>query len=92
MKLSALFASLLGAFKSAPPPSGLAVDMARGLAGFKGEVVILLAARDRTAQAFVAAWKKNDPRVQSCPDATHSFVEPHARAWLAERVLAVLRA
>lgn len=70
--------------------SGLAGDMAAGLAGFAGPVAILLAGRDRTAQAFRAEWDKSDPRVIVCPQATHSFVEPGAQAWLEERILAAV--
>ncbi len=91
VKLGALFASLLRALRPAPPPTGLAQDMAAGIAGFAGPASFLLAGRDRTAQAFVAAWQKGDPRIRSCEVASHSFVEPQAREWLAKRVLEVLR-
>ncbi len=87
-----LLASLKGALTPTPPPTGLAVDMAAGIAGFAGPVVFLLAERDRTAQAFLAAWRKDDARIRRCPDATHSYVEEHAREWLADQVLGVLRA
>lgn len=89
--LGKLIASLKGALTPAPPPSGLAVDMAAGIAHFAGPAVFLLAERDRTAQAFQAAWKKGDARVRLCPGATHSFVEAKAREWLADQVLGVLR-
>ena len=67
--------------------SGLARDMAAGLAGFAGPVTILLAGRDRTAQAFRAEWDRQDRRVSVCPEASHSFVEPDAQAWLEERIV-----
>lgn len=89
--LGKLFAGLFGALRPAPPPTGLAQDMAAGIAGYTGDVAFLVAERDRTAQAFLSAWKKNDPRIRRCPDASHSYVEPHAREWLVEQVLAVLR-
>lgn len=92
VRLSALFASLLGAFKPAPSPTGLAHDMAAGVSRFAGQITFLLAGRDRTAQSFLSAWKKGDPRIQICEGASHSFVEPQAREWLLERVLEVLRA
>ena len=92
VKLSTLFASLLGAIKPAPPPTGLAQEMAASIARFAGPVSFLLASRDRTAQAFLAAWKKGDPRIRTCEGASHSFVEPEARVWLLERVVEVLRA
>lgn len=86
-----LLASLLGALRPALPPSGLAQRMASGIAGFGGGVTFLIANRDRTGQAFLSAWNKDDPRIRRCADATHSYVEPHAQAWLVEQVLNVLR-
>jgi exosortase A-associated hydrolase 1 len=92
VKLSTLFASLLAAFRPTPLLSGLAQDMAAGISNFAGPITFLLAGRDRTAQTFLAAWKKGDPRIQLCEAASHSFVEPHAREWLLERILDVLSA
>ena len=86
-------ASLLGAAKPAPAApllTGLAGEMASGIEGFSRPVHFLIADRDRTAQAFLAAWTKDDPRIWRCADATHSFVEPHAREWLAQRLLEAL--
>jgi exosortase A-associated hydrolase 1 len=92
VSLRKLFASLRAAARPAPPePTGLAGEMASGIAGFSGSVVFLIAARDRTAQAFLAQWRKDDPRLRVCDDATHSYVEPAAQDWLVEQVLAVLR-
>lgn len=92
VSLGKLIASVLGMLRPAPPPTGLAQDMAAGIASFAGPVSFLLAGRDRTAQAFLAAWKKGDPRIRTCEGASHSFVEVDARAWLLEQVLEVLRA
>lgn len=86
-----LIASLRDALKPAPPPSGLAVEMASALRGFSGEVRFLLAGRDRTARAFLAAWNPKDPRLHLCKDASHSFVEAQAREWYLARVLDALR-
>ncbi len=86
-----LFRSLIGALRPAPPPTGLAQDMAAGLARFAGPATLLVAARDRTGQAFLAAWKKDDPRIRMCADATHSFVEAEAREWLEAQVLEFLQ-
>jgi exosortase A-associated hydrolase 1 len=91
VSIGKLLGSLRDAMRPAPPPSTLAQEMAEGIAGFAGPILFLLAERDRTAQAFGAAWRKDDPRIRSCPNATHSFVEPQARDWLAERVLEMLR-
>jgi exosortase A-associated hydrolase 1 len=91
VSLKALFASFAGMLRPAPPPSGLAQDIARGIAGFAKPVHFLLAGRDRTAQAFRAVWRKNDPRIRTCEQASHSYVEPEARDWLVAQVLEVLR-
>lgn len=90
VSLRKLAASLRDALKPAPPPTGLAEEMKAGLAGFPGPVRFLTADRDRTAQAFLAAWDKGDPRIRRCAGASHSYVEPQAREWLVEQVLEVL--
>jgi len=86
-----LLASLRDAAAKPKGPSTLAQDMAAGIAAFKGQVVFLLASRDRTAQVFLAAWNRKDKRLRHCEGASHSFVEPHAREWLEAQVLEVLR-
>ena len=78
------------ALRPAPQQTTLAQAMTAGLGRFSGPVAILLAARDRTAQAFDAAWDSSDRRIRRCPDATHAFVEPHARVWLYDALLAAL--
>jgi hypothetical protein len=65
--------------------------MAAGIAGYGGEVAILIAERDRTAVAFLGAWDKADPRIRRCAGASHSYSEPEAQAWLEAQVLSVLR-
>jgi hypothetical protein len=92
VSLRKLAGGLGRALRPAAPPSSLAQDMAEGLASFTGPVDILLAQRDRTAQAFLGAWDAGDPRLARCPGASHAFVEPEAREWLFERLLAALRA
>ena len=91
ISLRRLIASLLGTLKPAPPPSSLARDMKHGIAAFAGDLRFLIAEHDRTAQAFLSAWDKADPRVRGCPGASHSYVEPDARAWLLDQVLDLLR-
>jgi len=86
---AALLRSLAGAVRRAKRTS-LAAEMVAGLAGYRGPVALLVAERDRTAQAFLARWDRTDPRVAVCPGASHSFVEPEARAWLLRQVLAAL--
>ncbi len=90
VNLKSLLHSLLGAFRPAPSPTGLAQDMKAGLAQFTGPVRILIADSDRTAQAFLAAWPKDDPRLRRCAGASHSFVEAKAREWLEAQVLDML--
>ncbi len=85
VSLGGLFASLRDALKPAPAPSTLAREVAAGLKAFAGPVTILLAGRDRTAQAFEAGWDKADPRLRRCAGASHSYVE--AQDWLLGQVL-----
>lgn len=75
-----------------PPPTSLAEEMRAGLAGFAGEVRILLATADRTAQVFESAWDKSDPRIRRCRGAGHGYVAPEHRDWLTAEMLAALRA
>ena len=87
-----LLRSLLAAARPAPAmPKGLAAEIAAGIADFKGSVRFLIAERDRTGLAFIANWHKADTRLQTCPNATHSYVEPQAQQWLVEQALQVLR-
>jgi exosortase A-associated hydrolase 1 len=92
VKIGRLATSLAEAARPDGPRTSLAEEMASALNGFTGAVTILLAERDRTAQAFLANWDKADPRLRICPDASHSFVEPQARLWLQGQLLAALRA
>lgn len=86
-----LVRSLIAAVRPAPAPTSLAQDMARALASFGGPTTFLIAERDRTAVAFLAAWDKADKRIRRCSQASHSYVEPEARAWLEAQVLEVLK-
>jgi exosortase A-associated hydrolase 1 len=88
--LGQLLASLLSAAKPAPPPPSLLAQIKLGLDQFDGAVRVLIAERDATAQAFLGLWDKQDPRLQICPDATHAFVESHARIWLQDHLIAAL--
>lgn len=85
-----LLKSLAQTMRPAPPPSTLAQAMAAGLAGFSGPVKILLAERDRTAQAFLGCWDKRDPRLAIRAGASHSWVEPDAQEWLFNQIVAML--
>ena len=86
-----LVRSLRDALRPPSPPPGLAQEMAAGIADFAGPIRILVAERDRTAQTFLAAWRKADPRIHRCAGASHSYVEAEARDWLAGQVIDALR-
>jgi exosortase A-associated hydrolase 1 len=79
------------AAKPTAQPSSLAEEMRTAMAGYRGDVRFVLAASDRTAQAFEAQWERGDPRVQRCEGASHGWVEPHARNWLYEQLIEALR-
>ncbi|MEW9856949.1 hydrolase 1, exosortase A system-associated [Novosphingobium sp. M1R2S20] len=89
--IAPLLSSLVSAAKPVSASGSLTQELATGLARFKGRVRFLVAARDRTGQAFMARWDDDDGRIHVCPNATHSFVEPHAREWLIANTLEELR-
>ena len=89
--LRKLLGGLKQAARAAPPPSSLAEAMRRGIEGFAGEVTFLVAGADRTGQLFESRWGKDDPRIRRCDGAGHAYVEPRAREWLFEQVLAALK-
>jgi exosortase A-associated hydrolase 1 len=91
VNLAKLARGVIHALRPPPPPSSLAQDMAAGLAAFGGQVRILLATADRTAQVFETAWDKGDPRICRCEGAGHAYVEPQHMAWLEAQLLDVLR-
>jgi exosortase A-associated hydrolase 1 len=90
--LGKLARGLVRSLRPAAPPSSLAQEMRNGLAGFAGDVRILLATADRTAQVFESAWDKSDPRIRRCEGAGHAYVEPEHRDWLKAEILSALRA
>ena len=89
--LRKLARGLASSVAPASKPTGLADEMREGLEAFDGEVRILLAGADRTAQLFEHAWDKADARIARCEGASHAYVEPDARKWLLEQILAALR-
>ena len=90
VSLRKLAGGLKRAVRPASPPTTLAQEMRAGLDGFGGPVRLLIADRDRTGQAFVAAWPPGDDRVARCLGASHAFVEAEAREWLFGQLLAAL--
>ncbi|MFA9200950.1 MAG: hydrolase 1, exosortase A system-associated [Cypionkella sp.] len=89
--LAKLARGLRQAARGKGAPTTLAGEMAAGLARFSGPVRIVLAGADRTAQEFAQHWDPADPRLHRCERAGHAWAEPHARAFLEEQLLAVLR-
>ena len=92
VNLRKLASGVVKSLRPAPPPSSLAQEMRDGLNDFEGQIHILLASTDMTAQELERAWDANDPRIQRCAGASHAYVEPTHRDWLYERILAALRA
>jgi exosortase A-associated hydrolase 1 len=81
-------------------PTGLAGKLAEALAASTIPAAILIAERDTTAMAFMAAWKdasfdavraRSDVTLASFPTASHSFTDTAAKAWLNDRIGYVLR-
>jgi len=95
-----LFQGLKQASRS-EEPSALSLRLRDALSGINRDTMILLAKRDTTARAFLAAWNGADFKplhrntaitVESLDSASHSFADIEAKTWLAERLLEALRA
>ena len=88
--LRKLARGLRGALRKPAPPSSLAEAMRAGLSRFEGDTHILLASRDRTAQAFAAVWDHNDPRLNRREGADHAFSGASDSDWLFAQLVAAL--
>lgn len=88
--LGKLAGGLRRALSPPAPPSSLAARMSRNIAEFPGPVHYLIATRDRTGQAFMAALPETADAWDLCEGAGHAFAEDHARDWLFSRLLAIL--
>lgn len=91
VSIAKLMKGMCGLVLQRKTPAGLLNEIRSGIQGFEGQIDFLISSRDRTGQAFVERWGK-DARIATCPDATHAFVEDHARDWLRERLIAALSA
>lgn len=80
----------LRAMRAPVVPTTLAGEISAGLEGFAGAVTIVLAERDRTAQAFLGVWERGDPRVARCAGASHSYVEGPAQEWLLDQIVSAV--
>jgi exosortase A-associated hydrolase 1 len=81
-------------------PSGLAERLASALTESSIPATLLIADRDTTAMAFMAAWRsplfaalRNRPTLalHSCATASHSFADAEAKAWLISQIERQLR-
>ncbi|WP_271077695.1 hydrolase 1, exosortase A system-associated [Aurantiacibacter sp. MUD61] len=90
------FASLRTGIKAALAPSeGLSDLPTQMQAAMRDSAVarsFLIADNDRTGRAFASAWAGDEAPVRHCQGASHAYVEDHAREWLDEQILAILRA
>lgn len=92
VSLTGLAKSVAAAARPSPKKqAGLAGELSESISGFTGPIRFLTAGRDRTGIAFLSRWNKADPRIRTCPGATHSYVEPDAQDWLVQEVLGMLR-
>lgn len=85
---------LLGSLRKAAQPTRatlLSQALVAGLEAFAGDVQILLASGDRTAQLFESHWPAGDTRICAHASASHSFSEESAREWLFARLLEACR-
>jgi len=80
--------------------SALSLRLRDALAHLDGDSRILLAKRDTTARAFLAAWNSADfatlrrtsgIKLETLDSASHSFADQAARDWLTDRILNALR-
>lgn len=90
VSIGKLAISLRDAVRPAPQASGLVHEMTTGIARYSGPVRFLIAERDRTGRAFLAAWNDKDRRIHRCLGASHSYVEPAAQEWLTAQLLEIL--
>ncbi len=91
VSFSKLVSGLKQALTPKSKPTSLAQEMAEGLRMFARPSMILLAGNDRTAQVFESHWNIEGQDIRRCSDASHAYVEPHARDWLEQQILEALR-
>ena len=73
------------------PTSALGEALAEGLSAFDGEVRILLASRDRTAQAFRTNYPIGNEPITVREGADHAFSDPDHRIWLEEQIVSLMK-
>ncbi len=91
-----------GLAKAAQPdkPTGLAERLAAALTNSSLPAMLLIADRDTTALAFIAAWNSNvfadvkarrEVGLHKCATTSHSFADALAKVWLLEQIETSLR-
>lgn len=90
VSLPKLAAGLRRAFSASQSPSSLLGDMQSGYARFGGKTSILLAPKDRTALAFMAAWPETAELWKLCADADHGFSGAASSEWLFSQLQTIL--
>jgi exosortase A-associated hydrolase 1 len=84
----------------ADKPTGLAERLAAALTNSSLPTTLLIAERDTTAMAFMAAWNssvfavfraRHGVTLHKCQTASHSFADALAKAWLLEQIETALR-
>lgn len=91
VSIGKLVKALLAAAKGPEPTmNALTAELAKGISAFSGPVRFLVAGRDRTGLAFVSNWGQRDTRIRTCPEGSHSYVEPTAQEWLVDQLREVL--
>lgn len=100
MNLKKLGAGLKAAASTQVAPSGLAERIAQGLAGYDGDITILLATGDRTAQQFAERLKEpalthvvSSPRcdIRTYDSTSHSYAREADQNWLVEQLIGAVR-
>lgn len=91
VSLPKLAVGLRRALSAPVSPSGLLWNLQSGFAPFGGNTAILLAPKDRTAQAFMAAWPESADLWQVCADADHGFSSAATSDWLFSQLHSVLQ-
>ena len=72
------------------PSTQLGEALARGLSSFDGEVRILLAGRDRTAQAFRSNYPIGNEAITVREGADHAFSEASNHSWLEDQIVSLM--
>lgn len=70
--------------------SDLGMALSESLSHFDGDFRILLAGRDRTAQAFHTNYPLGDEPILVCEEADHAFSDPLNHSWLEDQIVSLM--